>query len=212
MKTEEAAPGQRSRPLAIPGIDTERGISMVGGKVALYRQVLALFVKDAGERLPMLQSAPDATALPAFVTQVHALKSASASLGAAEISAEAARIEAAGKAGDLALVRKSMSGFAGRLEELVKNISAVLESTNDCPQNEASASSPDPLLHALFDELAEALKSQKADKIDRVMDELNEKTIDAKTKDVLNRISDEVLMAEYDNAAKILQELFLKPE
>jgi hypothetical protein len=45
-----------------------------------------------------------------------------ASVGAVEISAEAARLEAAGKGGDTTLIGEVLSGFAQRLTELAENV------------------------------------------------------------------------------------------
>ena len=118
--------------LAIPGVDVERGIAMTGGNKKLYKKVLAVFYKDV-EKRPLLltsltlQTMPETDALPLFVTQVHALKSTSASIGAAEVSAWAGKIEAAGKAGNLAFIGKNLSGFAETLAKLVKGIDKALE-------------------------------------------------------------------------------------
>jgi len=193
---------------AIPGVDTAKGIAMTGGTVAAYRQVLSLFRKDAHDRLPLLQESPQADALPAFVTQVHALKSASASIGAHEVSARAAQLETAGKAGDTAFIRDNLPVFAEQLAELVKNIQNVLESgkpENSSAAGEAAggAASYSPL----FKELAEALKSQNVSEIDRIIDELNRNPMDAQTREVLERISDDVLMTEFDKALKTVSGL-----
>ena len=56
-------------------------------------------------------------------------------------------------------------------------------------------------------ELAAALKSQKAPDIDQILEELNQKPLDSKTKKALEKIADDVLMAEYDSALKTIQEL-----
>jgi HPt (histidine-containing phosphotransfer) domain-containing protein len=100
---------------------------MSGGTEAIYRQVLSLFCEDAEERLPLLQILPDLVTLPAFVPQLHALKGQSASIGATELSARAAKLEAAGKVGDLAFIQENLYGFADQLTELVKNINGALE-------------------------------------------------------------------------------------
>ena len=57
-----------------------------------------------------------------------------------------------------------------------------------------------PLLH----ELAAALKAQKADDIDRLLEQIMLQPLDADIKTAVEHISDEVLMAEYDKAAGIL--------
>ena len=114
-------------PIAdIPGIDAKIGIAMMGGSEAKYRKVLSVFRNDAQERLQFLQKTPEGDDLRTFIIHVHALKSAAASVGAAEISAYAARLEEAGRAGDIAFIEKGLSEFADLLSEMVKKIRDVL--------------------------------------------------------------------------------------
>jgi CheY-like chemotaxis protein len=106
----------------IPGVDIETGLYMTGGSMAIYRQVLDSFREDAEERLPALQNAPDTGALPGFINHVHALKSASASIGAAELSARTEKLEVAGKAGGIDFIREDLPGFAEHLAEPIGGI------------------------------------------------------------------------------------------
>jgi len=110
----------------IPGVDTEKGISMTGGTETGYRKVLSAFCNDALKRLPFIQTAPQADGLQLFVTNVHALKSASASIGAEEISVLAAKLEAAGREGNTTFLEENLTEFCGLLSELVKMIYVVL--------------------------------------------------------------------------------------
>jgi signal transduction histidine kinase/CheY-like chemotaxis protein len=190
----------------IPGVDTAKGIAMTGGTMAAYIKVLSLFCKDIEERLPLLQKTPDADTLPLLVTQFHALKSASASIGAQEISSQAASLEAVGKAGDTSFVREGLPVFAEQLAELVLYIKKALETEG--PEKQKPLDSSFLISHSsLFHELAEALKSQNALEIDRILKELNQKPPDAKIREALERISDDVLMTEFDNALKIIEKL-----
>ncbi|MDR2952224.1 MAG: response regulator [Treponema sp.] len=187
--------------LAIPGVDTAKGIVMTGGKEAGYRAVLSMFRKDAEDRLPLLQTTPGEDALPSFVTQVHALKSASASIGAAEISARAAALEAAGKSGDMAFIRQNLPAFARQLAELAENINFFLSAAaGDAGTNQGICA---PVLR----ELAAALKSHNASEIDRVLEIINEKPLDSKTKELVEKISDDVLMTEFDRALKTIEDI-----
>ena len=188
--------------LSISGVDVQQGIAMTGGTVKLYLEVLSLFRKDAEDRLPLLQTVPEADALPAYITQVHALKSASASLGAAEISKEAARLEAAGKAGDAAFIQENLCGFTERLSELIKNIDTALE-MNKAAGGQAGANDSADVL-PLLRELVTALKSENDSDIDRILDILNEKSLDAKTREILDTISEQVLMSEFDKAIETI--------
>ena len=189
---------------SIPGVDAQRGMAMTGGKIEFYRKVLATFSKDAEERLPLFQTVPGDDTLPSFATQVHALKSASASIGAAEVSARAAELEGAARGGDIALIGKQLPVFAEQLAELVKNIRAFLE-TNAGTEGSETPALETPVSH--LRELSVALKSQKADDIDRILEELNQKNLNADFGAALEKISDNVLMAEFDSAIHAVEEL-----
>jgi two-component system, sensor histidine kinase and response regulator len=197
-------PVEDSALYSIPGVDAAKGINMTGGTLISYKQVLAMFCKDAQERLPLMQKTPETDALISFVTNVHALKSAAASIGAKNVSESAAELEAAGKATDIAFIREHLPGFAQQLTELIINIDKALKQKS--PEN-SSASSPRADHSPLFKELASALKSRNAADIDRILEELNQKNTDSKTKTALEKISDDVLMTEFDNAAKTIEEL-----
>jgi len=186
----------------IPGVDTAKGISMTGGTLSAYTQVLNLFRKDIEERLPLLQKTPDTDNLPMFTTQVHAIKSASASVGMAEISEQAAKLEAAGKAGDLAFIREQLPSFVQKLEELVKNIQDALRLNKATVPNSESS----PAHSTLFLELAEALKSKKIPEIEQILNTIRQQTQDSKHIEILEQISDQVLMTEFDSALKLVEE------
>ncbi|GHV67149.1 hypothetical protein AGMMS49928_03510 [Spirochaetia bacterium] len=201
--------------IVIPGVDTVKGITMTGGTVEGYKKVLSTFQKDAEERLVLLQNPPQEKDLPLFTTQVHALKSALASIGAAALSSMAAELEKAGKAGDLVLIREALPGFAEQLaalaEEIKKGTLRAAGSLTDHTDSEEKSTDQEsvfnPLPHSLLRELATALESQKADAIDRILDELTQQALDPKMREVLDAVSDLVLMAEYTKAAKTVQEL-----
>jgi len=189
----------------IPGVDIQKGIAMVGGSHDIYRQVLNTFCEDMEERLPLLQTAPEADALPVFVTHVHALKSASASIGAAQVSALAAELEKAGKSIDMAFISEHLPAFAQMLRELTENIRSALQLNKTAVPDAESPHSSFLISHSsLLKELAAALKSQKADDIDEVLERLMSQPLDTGIKAAVEQISDEVLVAEYGKAAEIL--------
>ncbi|MDR2953145.1 MAG: response regulator [Treponema sp.] len=194
---------------AIPGVDTVKGIALTGGTLNAYREVLIIFRKDAEERIPLLQTTPEIGAFPAFVTQVHALKSASAFIGAVELSALAAKLEAAGKAGDMACIQENLSFFVKSLSEIAAGISAWEKTIKEHNSDKQSAAGDInymqvmPFLH----KLAEALKSQRGDVIDNILEQIARQPLDAEIKTAMDQIADEVLIAEYGKALGILDTL-----
>jgi CheY-like chemotaxis protein len=189
---------ESAQSLHIEGVDITKGIALTGGTEAGYRSVLSMFRRDVEERLTQLQKEPDTEGLQDFVINVHALKSASASIGASETSAKAAALEAAGNEGDIEFIKKNLGDFTKNLRELLDNISAAV----GIPTADEDAHFDISVYIPILRELEEALKSEKAESIDRIMGELSQKPMDAKTKEALDKISDEVLMTEFDAAVE----------
>jgi HPt (histidine-containing phosphotransfer) domain-containing protein len=199
----------------LPGVDAAKGIVLCGGTEELYRQVLAIFRKDAEDRLPFLKdfAASDGMpeALARFTTQAHALKSALASIGAADISALAALLEAAGKgvlqgkAGDLASIREKLPGFTARLEELVVAIGAAL--SGGAKGDAAPSDDARPRIMRLLQELAAALEKKNVEDIDRLLEELNQQNLDVPMREMADALSDSVLMADFDAALEHIEKV-----
>ena len=100
---------------------------MSGGTEEFYLDVLSVFYEDAKERLPLIRKAQESGDLSAIGFHAHALKGALASIGATEISAEATRLEAAGKTNDLSLAEEIMPGFFEQLSQLIEKIYSIID-------------------------------------------------------------------------------------
>jgi signal transduction histidine kinase/CheY-like chemotaxis protein len=191
--------------LSIPGIDTAKGIAMTGGTAAGYRKVLSVFRKDAQERLTLLQQPPEKPGLPLFVTQVHALKSAAASLGAAELSKEAAALEAAGNAGDMAAIAEGLPRFYKQLSELIEAIDGAMKNEQGIVNKEENVNYS--LFSAHCSLLKAALEAMDMKKIDRLLEEIEKMPLDGETREAINAVSEKVLIGEYGQAREIISGL-----
>ena len=207
------AAGQAPRSFIIPGVDVDKGIAMTGGTADRYRQVLSMFCKDVEARLQMLRyylfesMSSGNNMLPEkhislFTTQVHAIKSASATIGAAELSAESTALETAAFAKELTFIHDNLPDFVEHLQELINHIRVSIDFKQEqSPETDLSE------YHIIFNELTEAIKNKDIAGIDRIIEELNNKPIDTKTRDTLELISDQVLMTEFDSAIKTIEGL-----
>jgi HPt (histidine-containing phosphotransfer) domain-containing protein len=128
---------------SVGGLDVKKGIIMCGGVESIYRSILVQYCQDAENLLSSLketlkniaekkqpeETPAGASSLPwlqSFVIQVHALKSASASIGAEALSNDAMLLEKAGMEGDLELIETHLEAFIQRLSEMVARINAIL--------------------------------------------------------------------------------------
>jgi HPt (histidine-containing phosphotransfer) domain-containing protein len=199
--------------IVIPGADTRKGIAMTGGTEAGYRKVLAQFYKDARERLPLLRHPPGPDTLPLFVTQAHAIKSAAGTIGAAEVSAEAAALEAAGKAGDTRTIGETLPAFRKHLTELIEGIEKALEEKDREEKDPASIpnKNPDGFRPALLS-LRAALEAKNIKKADKLFEEIEKIPLDTETRERINAVSDKALLGEYEGAVETITMLLSAKE
>jgi CheY-like chemotaxis protein len=105
----------------IEGLDAVLGLERTGGLKELYLEVLNVYCQDVDTALPALKDVSEEH-IKDFTIRIHALKSASANVGATALSSEAALLEDAGKRGDLQYIRERLDGFRERLEDLASRI------------------------------------------------------------------------------------------
>jgi len=193
--------------ISIPGIDTEKGIAMTGGRIDFYMKILDVFLKDAEKRLPnIIAYDPEAELLP-FITEVHALKGASASIGAGDFSKKAGEIESAGKNKNLDFIEKNLESFISDFQNLIKNIKLTLEvKTTNGEQKTTS--------RKLLKDLALALESVHIGNIDKALAELEKNISKDNTEpeiiESFEAISDNILITEYEAALEIVNNILNK--
>ena len=194
-----------AREFVIEGVDTAKGTAMTGGVEGIYREVLEQYCRDAEERFEFLNVTYAESDLKNFITQVHALKSASESIGAADLSEEAKALEDAGRREDMAFIRERAGVFHENFANLVKRVSAALGEVNKVNEaNEVNKKSPDEIA-PLFMRLKEALAARDVRTADAVLDELSSMPLEPRMKNTVSVVSDLVLISEFAKAANTLE-------
>jgi CheY-like chemotaxis protein len=195
-----------NRAPRIKGVDVQKGIRMTGGTEEGYSLVLSTFRKDIQVRLKHIRSTLNEDTLSSFITHVHALKGASGAIGAADISTQAARLENAGKEDDRDFINGNLERFIEHLCELNESIGIALEAEKSGNNDISKTSGKDELV-PLLQSLKTAIQSQKAENIDRILGEIGKLTLDEKTSEAMDKISDDVLMTEFDNVIKTIDDI-----
>jgi HPt (histidine-containing phosphotransfer) domain-containing protein len=184
-------------------MDVERGIFMTGGTEEGFLLVLERFHEDLEERLPFLRDvAAEAErlseeTLASFVVQVHALKSALASLGALELSVAAARLEQAGRERDRALLSQELGDFTGGLSALAENIAGVLRLDAPAPNTGEGYGE-------LLSRLRAAILEEDPRLVDRLLERLFREPLDGNLRALLVRVSEKVLLYDFGAALEML--------
>ncbi|GHU53495.1 hypothetical protein AGMMS49975_11710 [Clostridia bacterium] len=203
--TKEEVPEEKEKEItcdiSIEGVNIAHALKSLNCGVDEYEELMRLYCRDVHERLESLKDEPNENSVKEFTISVHAIKSASASVGAMEVSNLAKELEAAGKASDFLTISKKLGAFRERLETLEKNILAAF------PQKAenvgAGTLSPEDLTRLL-----ELLQSKNVNKTNRLLAELGENQYDEKTTRVLSEIEDCVLMFDFNKAIAALELVF----
>jgi CheY-like chemotaxis protein len=198
--TEVAESQGEAHSLAIEGVDVARGVATIGGSFEAYVEALRIYCLDAEKYLPLLREF-SADAMPTFVTCVHGLKSASANVGAAWLSEEAAILEQAGNAGNTELIRSRLDEFVGDLVRLVERIQEALKA------QAPSRAGTEQVDAATLEQLISALGAKDIDTIDRLVEAISTRPLDEHSREIMEHVSWQVLVAEFDEAAETVKKL-----
>jgi len=142
--------------LEIEGIDINKGIKRLGGRVESYKNTLKIFLKDGQTKTGEIKACLETEDLPLFTTYVHALKSASANIGADTLSETAGLLEEAGNRKDLSFIKEHIASFLVSLESVLLGIETALAVPETDEKHEAVDVS---LLNTKLSKLLEAIDS-----------------------------------------------------
>jgi len=116
--------------IEIPGIDPETVLDSYDDDMDIYKTILRAFVDKIPALLDKIRAVSSET-LPDYTIKIHALKGSGGNIGAREIMAAAARLEAMAKNGDLDGVLAGNEVFLEKTSVLIDNIKKWLEEQPD---------------------------------------------------------------------------------
>ena len=190
----------------VPGLNTRKGLVNSGGIPDEYREILALYAADSKKRLEELPRYHKEGDLRALTICVHALKSASANVGADEVSIMAAELEAASKNGDTNYVDANLRRFSDSLSLLLENIRNYLDSMHGDEPAKTKAANLEFLKLAMV-EMAQRMDSLDIDGVESTLNELSAYQWDSEISECLTRIKDGIAIFDYEDTEAAVSRL-----
>ena len=195
-----------NKNIEIEGLDVKKGIFLSGGTMKLYLETLDIFHKDGLKKMDEVKSCLKAGNLALFTIHVHALKSASANIGAGELSEKAKALEMAGENNDLNFVETHITCFLTSLELLLRNINNAISASRE--NTEEGRNIFDAVLFkSELVKLKDALNSLDAGTINNTVDNLRTMGRSESIGVLIQNISEKILICEYDEAVVLIEEL-----
>ena len=197
--------------LTIDGIDTRKGLAITRGKVERYLKILNIFYKEGVQKTDEIRACINDKNIDLYTTYVHAMKSASANIGANDLSEYSAKLESAGKQEDWGYICEHTDDYLAELKKILDNIDKAL---NNNASNTESVALDIKKLSSELREFKQALDSFDSFAINKGTRALKEYSGVAGVGTVIDAILRNKTRGEYDEAASavdmLLRELDVK--
>jgi HPt (histidine-containing phosphotransfer) domain-containing protein len=169
-------------------------------------ETMAVFHQDGLEKIGAIMASLESGDLRLFSIHVHALKSACANMGADELSGAAKALELAAERGDSQYVDANAAAFVSSLRLVLERINSALIEYNE--GKKGGAGEPDgAALASGLAELKAAIGSMDAAGMNSAVKNLQKLALPEDISAAAARIHDSILMAEYDEALRLIDAL-----
>ena len=185
---------QTTTDISIEGLDVKRAMEFLGNE-NLFWSVLKEYYRVIDKKCAMIQEYEQKEQWKEYTVEVHALKSASKQIGALDLAQVAEQMEAAGNAGNAALIHKITPGM---LEEYMfyKGILAPYFVKQEEEQSGRAAKNDE--MSVLFGEMKEAME--------KVIKDMGQYSYSDAQRDIFEKLKNAVEDIDTERCEEILDE------
>lgn len=206
-KVEPAGETEAEARITIEGIDVDAAMQHHSGSVEDFIELLQLYCLEGKRKLKQLRQLFEKEDYQNYEIEVHGLKSASANVGAMELSGHAKEHEKAAARGDTEFVRAHFEELFEEYQELIAHIEAYMKDTIEAdPEPEEGTLDREELLLQVKEALAR-LKKFRSRECAEIVEELLKHSLDGQVKEKLTDIRDQLQLYEDDAAEQMLQQV-----
>ena len=198
--------------LRIEGIDTDAAARYYTGDEAGFVDLLELYYMDGRRKAELLKELAGSD-IARYCVEVHGLKSASANIGAVNVSDMARAQENAAARNDRELIDRQFPALLAAYEKLLKNIGMFLERRhqND-PQEEMLPSMPLQELKERVGAALNELENFRSKECAGMVEDILRHALPRDAADSLKEIQGQLKLYEDDDAEELLRQLLSKLE
>lgn len=210
----ESARHVEFKNIDIKGIDVDELVEHYSGSVEEYQELLDLYCLDGKRKLTLLRELWEQKDYRTYGIEVHALKSASANVGAMALSKSAKEQEKAVDRGDETFVDSHVEQLLADYEEQIEHITGFLTGCREKNQGEAGSGNEiakGELVQGLKEAL-ESLEHFRAKKCAAKVEEILQCHLSDDVRTRLTEIKEQLKLYEDDAAEALLKEVIAQME
>ena len=202
---EEAVPAKDPKD-----IDFNAGLNNVGGMMSAFGSVVNAFYKEGMEKLELVPRLLADNDLTNYITEVHALKSSSAAIGATAMSVLFRELEFAGKANNIEFIEGHTESVMDTFVQVLEVIKRYLEENGlyesqeipDEPKGEETV-----LDDGLVDDILNALTNFNINETESKVNECVKVNYGSKINSIFREVKSMLDVFDYHKAKELLMEL-----
>jgi signal transduction histidine kinase/CheY-like chemotaxis protein/HPt (histidine-containing phosphotransfer) domain-containing protein len=191
----------------IEGVNTEKGLKMIGGDTGKYIKMLTLFYAESLKKINEIEDSLEKKDYSLYTTLVHGLKSSSAVIGAEILSEDAKKLEKAGNNKDFAYISNNNAKFMEDYKKLLEKIKEIIP--KDAPDARNGVLDP-VLLRKTLSELKQAIEAFDSVAINENVTVIKGYTRKDGTGISIKSILENILIGDHESAVNIINTLLLK--
>ncbi|MCL2214759.1 MAG: ATP-binding protein [Treponema sp.] len=182
--------------------------------IAVDSQLAEIFIRDAQKTIGVLEAINNNNCsrsddVASFIINVHSMKSALANIGEKELSGKAMELEQAGRDQNIDLILSNLQGFIKSLQQVVDKLKPIMEDTAE-NESEATDEFDRAFLQEKLSAFQEACSSMDKKAAKEALSSLKQKTWPRFIKGQLSIIAEHLLHSEFDEAAAMTKDIFIK--
>ena len=195
-----AAPGQRSGPLEIEGLNVKLALSLLGTE-KLFLTVLKQYFCAIEQKARSIENHYNNEDWKNYTIEVHALKSTSKQIGAEHVSAVAAELEKAGNEGNIDLIREKNAGMLAEYRGYRKSLKYLFP---DVPDEDEEKEADSGQINEQLDKLAEAIEDFDSLTMEEVVENLSKFKLTGEGKSVFDELKEAVSSSELEKCSELI--------
>jgi CheY-like chemotaxis protein len=195
----------RPMPSSLPGIDLANGLSRVGGNENLYRSLLKDFYKNYSDATGKIKESLAKEDKELGVRLAHTVKGVAGNLGARNLQAACADLEAAIKKNTLENIETLLAIFEWNIQTIMTGLQDLVASEDARDEKTVKKKQGDPdVLLRLLQDLEPYVKKNRPEPSDNVMAEIRKFAWPAELSDDISQLGNMVANYQFKDALIML--------
>ncbi len=199
---ESADQNDAQRLYEAAGIDRGEGIKNSGSEEA-YRSVLEIFYESIAEGAEEIEQYYRNEDWKNYTVKVHALKSSAKLVGALHLSEDAAKLEQAGKDGDISFIRENHEALLKNYRSFLGTLAPLFESRESGGQSPEKPVADDLLMSSFYEMLYDGASSMRVSVLEDAFLEMEDYRIPDEEAALYRELKQKVELFDYEGIMKL---------